>query len=542
MTYSATHTGIDYTNGSSHSNERLQIFYPSAGQTGSSQYGWSGGYPVFIYFRNVGFYTVPGQSTSPLNSASNYVPVLDRGIAVVEVAVRPTENDGLGTGEGVFQPPNLYASGSTNLNEWDNAAWRNSCKSAVHAVQWVKENAATYNFNANKLVAGGNSGGSFTALFVGMGVDWASHAGNGGQFRSGITSNVNAVVAIQPLFSWIPYTNVTTGTDQVSAGMVPLDPASFGGDGQARDQTLTTSDPGYHSQGDVTATARRWCSPAEWIFNETQYPGCRTISGATPIYIHSTDDLGSTNFGGIDLANDDLIPDLSDTLTSSQLHDGWHAAMLWRTLLNVNQSFHGSRSRVAFLDANDPGTALVPGVRTFSDAAAIYSDTADWMLDALDLSDSNEWSALEALRARLLQIQKSNGFRTDVALVELVDRFPDVIREYPAIMFAPVESDRRDRELLRRINQYIRIDLGLIMETWEDGTRKLSNFIADVEKALTTDANGILDTTLGGTVKDLHVQSDSRFQIDSEEGPRAAAVVRVELVARHQTGNPFLGA
>jgi hypothetical protein len=155
------------------------------------------------------------------------------------------------------------------------------------------------------------------------------------------------------------------------------------------------------------------------------------------------------------------------------------------------------------------------------------------------MPDSREWTATLALQTRLQDITAANGFETDVQVVELIDRFPDVVREYPAILFAPASSDRPDNEKLRRIDQRLRFDLALLLETWEDGPRKISNFIADVEKALTTDSSGNIDTTLGGATKDLHVRSDSRFQIDSEGGPRAAAVVRIEMVVRHRTGDPY---
>ena len=158
------------------------------------------------------------------------------------------------------------------------------------------------------------------------------------------------------------------------------------------------------------------------------------------------------------------------------------------------------------------------------------------------MPDSNEWVAFEALKSRLEDITVANGFETTVALVDPVDRWPDVVREYPAILFSPADTERDDGELLRRIVHKIRIDLALLMETWEDGTRKMSNFVADVEKALTTRTDGALDSTLGGAVKDLHVMSDVRFQIDSEGGPRAAAVLRIELVARHVAGDPYTQA
>lgn len=155
------------------------------------------------------------------------------------------------------------------------------------------------------------------------------------------------------------------------------------------------------------------------------------------------------------------------------------------------------------------------------------------------MADSVEYLALVAMKARLAQITTANGFETDVAKVELVDSWPDQIREYPAIMFQPFGTQRPDDAALRRIFQSVDLDLAVVLETPDDATRKLSNAIADIEKALTTDASGNLDTTLGGTVNDLHVRGDERFQLDDGSDPRAIAVVRVELIVRHRAGDPY---
>jgi hypothetical protein len=155
------------------------------------------------------------------------------------------------------------------------------------------------------------------------------------------------------------------------------------------------------------------------------------------------------------------------------------------------------------------------------------------------MPNSIEWGVLSGLKTRLETITTANGYETDVQVVDLIDRFADVSIEYPAVMFSPLRVRRPDDERLRRIDARMTVDLVLLLETFEDATRKIGNFVADVEKALTTDLSGNLDSTLGGLTKDIHVLSDSRYQIDSEGGPRAAALVQIEVVFRYGAGNPY---
>jgi hypothetical protein len=160
------------------------------------------------------------------------------------------------------------------------------------------------------------------------------------------------------------------------------------------------------------------------------------------------------------------------------------------------------------------------------------------------MPNSREYQALDAMKTRLEGITTANGYETDVQLVQIFDEFPDQVREFPAILFKPLRTERPDNERLQRIDARIDVPLILLLETYEEGTRKLSNFVADVEKRLTSDpSTGALDTTLGGATKDLHVRSDERFQFEDDAGDRrAAALLEVQLVVRYAFGDPFTTA
>jgi len=160
------------------------------------------------------------------------------------------------------------------------------------------------------------------------------------------------------------------------------------------------------------------------------------------------------------------------------------------------------------------------------------------------MPDSREYAALLAMQTRLQGITVANGYETDVQLVQIYDEFPDHVAEFPAILFKPVRVERPDDERLNRVDARVSVPLVLLLETYEEGTRKIANFVADVERRLTSDpSTGAVDTTLGGATKDLHVRNDERFQLDEDGGSRrAAALVEVELVVRYALGNPYTTA
>ena len=468
MTYSATHTNIDYTNPAvtpAHPNELAQIFYPTGGQSAWADYGWTNGYPVLIWFQNSGF-AGGSQTASPLDPANALLPILDMGIAVLEVAVRPS--DGLGTGQGTYQPPSYY-SGASDYQYWDEPTWRSSPKSAVHAVQWAKENAATYDLDPTRIAAGGRSGGAFLAKFVGMGIDWASYAGSASQFRAGITSNVAAVYVMQSMFSW------TAFDTSISAGCLP----SNAGPG-----TLAATN------ADVILQVRRDCSPAAWSFNETLFPGCRTTSAATPIYLYSSDGLGSTDFTGTDLLTNDFVPTITNTLTA--IHDGWQVAAYWRTLLDLDQAFHSVSSRAVWSISNAPTEAQVPYRQALANPAAIYSDAASWLLGALNLRPAAEPVSeriLQNIQTTLAGITFGGDYWTTFRHAAILDG--SIVGEHktPAAFIRPLytDMDGEGQTLTGGVRHEMRCSITLVLDTRTNGGTKLERAIRDVTRALYLD-------------------------------------------------------
>jgi microcystin-dependent protein len=418
MVYFPTHSLIDYATHpmagggtyTAHPNERLQIFYPSAGKNNASQYGWVAGYPVLLWIQNSGF--DGGQALASIVEQSALHPVLDAGIAVIVCTVVPAgtryRDQGLPTvsgaqypdvpGDGLMFPPN-FQSGTSTYNKWKDPAYTNALKSTIRAIQWVKQNAVTYKVDSSKIAVSGRSGGSFPALFCGMGIDWASFGDGADQFRSGISSQVSAVYVQQSLFHWGSFYHGSIDSNDdgipdgpITGGILPYaDPSATATDGWKRTDDLTL--PPVQLKG--------YCSPVSFGFGENLYSGVQAKAASTPIYLHSTDALGSTEFGGIDLTETppDLSPVLSfpnnqqdeqigidsgfSDLLLKRIHDGWQVAMYWRTLLDLDESFHSVNSRISFPSGKEPTQNEVPYRQVASTNEAAYQAAATWLYETL---------------------------------------------------------------------------------------------------------------------------------------------------------------
>lgn len=372
--YTPEFTDIDYTAPAvtATATERCNVFYPEAGPAGWSAYGWANRYPTLLWFVNSGF--TSGTPDTEIPPTSFLHPILERGIVVISASTTQCLDVASGgpTGAGTFRPPYL-AGGGSSYDQWDDGTYPNPAKSAVHLIQWARENAVTYGLDPNAIAAGGRSGGSFSAMFIGHGINWSTFTGASGQFRTGIDTRPNAVVALQLLSFWDAY---------VDSKPIALLPDST--------EPLTKV---AATKGNALAVIVRESSPIVLAFNEFRYPGVTAVTGSTPAYLMATAAVGSTNLA----VDGNGVPTLQDQLTET--HDGWNVAMYWNRLRNLNSTFHTGNSRVAWLTSVAPPESLAPGRLLFDDVNSMFVDVADWLIGALGLPDVNVAASTVPIKA-----------------------------------------------------------------------------------------------------------------------------------------------
>lgn len=155
-----THTDIDYRPaGTNNSKQYLDIYYPTIG---------TAPYPVMVHFRFAGF--VSSSREGSLESGVEVLgTALEAGWAAVDVEVTTAGPSSPGVGGGMFRHPTTDA-------EWDIEGGGDDFAflDATWVIQWIRENAVTYNFDTTKIVPVGRSAGSQCATWVALGEDWAT--------------------------------------------------------------------------------------------------------------------------------------------------------------------------------------------------------------------------------------------------------------------------------------------------------------------------------------------------------------------------------
>lgn len=507
---SPTYADLDYTPAgvTAEATERVTMFYP----TGSpSDYGWSGSvWPCFVDVINSGFTSgsIPSEIAGPASSAWHF---LVRGIAVAKATTVQVANESAGgpNGAGVFRPPGETA---TNYDQWADKTFPCTHKSTIHLIQYLKDQASTLSIDPDMICLSGRSGGAMGPLWCGLGTDWSAYTGATGQFRSGISTRPAAIIPVQ-FHSWIDAFASSQTFKVFPSSSAPL--TTF-----APTLASVTSSPPLLKE----------TSAMFFGFDESKYPGVQALNAAMPCYLYSTDGIGSENF---DLDANDL-PTLSGTLTAN--HDGWFVAMLWKRLLALDTGFHARRSRCVFDAGDEPDADLVPYVRTFQDAQAIYADMAEWFLGIAQAQPYDEplvEKVVANIEATLRQITEGTSYFTTVRHVSRDNVATIDTSKAPLVVVLPtdVDMDGISETLTSSIRHEIRCQVILVLKDRSDAVRDLNRFVRDATTAL------YVDRTRSGLASNTIVTGVQYAYPDGDQAAVYAAYLDVLIPCRTEATN-----
>ena len=144
-----------------------------------------------------------------------------------------------------------------------------------------------------------------------------------------------------------------------------------------------------------------------------------------------------------------------------------------------------------------------------------------------------EEQVIQNLETTLEGISVGADYYTTVAKVIRYEEWQDDLLEYPAIMITALSSDMNNQVSLGQISGSMKVELTLVLESWDNQTRDASRFIADVQKAL------VVDVTRNSTAVDTRILEAERFMVIGDS-PRVGATMLVEITYRHQRGDPYL--
>ena len=116
--------------------------------------------------------------------------------------------------------------------------------------------------------------------------------------------------------------------------------------------------------------------------------------------------------------------------------------------------------------------------------------------------------------------------------------FEEDLPGYPALQLGSISQDENDVESQKHVEVDLSLRVWLHLRQWEDKTRDVERFIADVQRRVRTDASGDPDHTLGGTVRDAHITKVVRWEYRGDR-PVAGAYLDLQVEFRYLREDPF---
>lgn len=483
----ASLTAVDYTSSfvTATPTERCSVFFPTGHVPGVTTPA-----VCLIYFENSGFNSGSLVSEVGPSTPLLYDP-LDGGAVLISATTCQTKDVSAGgpPGAGTFDPP-LVSAG------WDDPTQPNFAKSAIHLVQWIKENASTLGIDPDKIYATGRSGGSAPALWVALGVDWADPSiSDPGQFRPGISSRIAGAMVFQTHSWWRAHDQ-----DGVPQQYAP-------------DSTDAANKVALYGENTFNAYQIR-VSPLHYALNESSYPGVQALNASAKLFLYSPGPV----FNGIGTPTDDDFafdandqPTLFDRITA--FHDGWHPIMLHRRLSQLDPVHWEKHCRCVFRESSAGGYGETHTVNSDADA---YRMMVEWMF----ASASNEPQPpaqemiLREVVSRLTGIVRGEDYYHTPAGVRRGIKFL-LEGPYPAITVVPigVEALQVGEELVDAITYRMRITIAFMHNSPEFADQWVLETESDIKKALHADQQ------LGGLVIDTqHVSTDYLYAEDPSSG------------------------
>ena len=370
--YPPSYIGIDYTPSDVTGNiyEELTIWLPSGVAPPD---GW----PIYITtqydsWKNKWVPSV-GPTVGPTSFPSNWL--LSKGVAVVNIGL--TGSDGVvsplneTSGTGTFCPPS-----DTISNRWSNNATSFGVKDLTWVIQYLRYNAATYNFNPNLIIGNGQSAGAQTMMWVGT-QEFASGTAEDLQLRE---STLLQGMYIKNGMFWFPV--FEQDINHVCAWAFPTS-GSFNGNFELLKATKLeqTWNGGAHGQYQVLAST--FYSSFNTTEKETRmktFPICFVYNGTNSEIVSS------------DISLHDTTPPLPQAsgVDGMDAHSSWSGYAMYERLRNLNPDFHNTYSRLicdstASSNGNDE---FDPSAFTYDTIPELYSLQQTWFKDVFNLDDS----------------------------------------------------------------------------------------------------------------------------------------------------------
>lgn len=509
-TPSPSYTNVTYTPAwiTATATERLSVFYPDKPAPAT-------GYPVMLWFNNPGF-----QGGSPdveiLTSSVFLYECLDRGIVVVSASCTQTKDVSAGgpPGAGTFDPP--FITSPPEQAHWDNPAFPNCVKSAVHAIQWVRENAVALGIDPNKIGTGGRSGGSAPAMWLALAKDLADPSISApGQFRAGISSRANALVAVQMHAWWSAHVQSgPTAVPQAYAPKLsnPVNQVALNG-------------------ADTFAVYQARFSPLSYGLNETLYSGVQALNATAKVFLLATTPV----FAGLSTPPTEADfaftvadqPVVSNKITDN--HDGWHPVVLYRRMKQLNPEHWERYCRCVFRADHaggwgethtTPAGSLDPGLRM----------AAEWLADTFGLSGPGVPVAEQVVREVVSRL-------TDMADVSVYHhRFQQVRRgahnvlngPYPTanVVISSIEYMDRGEEMTDSVTGRMRLSITFLHHSPDEAQQRVLESLDDVRTALFDDPQ------LNGLALDTQVVSAEILHSLNGDSALAGCEMEVEITYR----------
>ena len=379
--YSASYPGIDYTPSDVTGNiyEGLSIWLPSGVAPPD---GW----PIYLATQYDSWKNKLPQTVTIFNTGvanpSIAAWLLQKGVAVVILGLTGSDHAGITasqtSGTGTFCPPS-----DTISNRWSNNATSFGVKDLAWAIQYLRYNAATYNFNPNLIIGIGSSAGAQTMMWVGT-QEFASGTAEDLQLRE---STLLQGLYIKNGMFWFPV--FEQDINHVCAWAFPTsgswsDP--YGLETEKATKLEQTWNGGAHGQYQVLAST--FYSSFNTTEKETRmktFPICFVYNGTNSDIISSDIRLHDTT---------PPLPQASGVVDLSA-HSSWSGYAMYERLRNLNPDFHNTYSQLicdstASSDGNDgtDGPTFVPSAIIYDTDSELDLLEQAWFTDAFNLDDS----------------------------------------------------------------------------------------------------------------------------------------------------------
>lgn len=185
--------------------------------------------------------------------------------------------------------------------------------------------------------------------------------------------------------------------------------------------------------------------------------------------------------------------------------------------------------------ASDPGAPAQAAHDAVLDVPDdVFADQAATLIQVLAVNKTPaEEQVIAALEETLAGVTASNGFLTDVQGVHRFPDLPEHLATWPVIEVRRAECSKDDRAFANVTKATLRVELALVLGTWEQQELRMSRFIADVEKALAADC------TLGGRADSLFMSRDERVQMSRDGSQVSVAFADLVVTFRYLKSDPY---